>query len=456
MLLFREEETAHLHRFQEHPQKKAMAIYGRRRTGKTELVLNFIAGAGRDLSVYYQCTSLDYQMCLSDFLQTLRSSCPGEVIPDFSSFRETFQYLSRIKFRRPMIIIDEFPFLAKKNDNAATEFQWIIDHALDGLKLILLGSSLSFMKNQLSNREAPLYGRFDEIIEIKPFSFRNIRVLFPNFEDAVTVYAATGGVAQYVMFFREFASVEAAMDALFFDKNGRLFQEAGNMLLQELREPAIYTAILRAIGSGQKRSGQIAKLCGMDQRAVYPYLNRLIDLGFLGTMENLLSKKQTEKRYVITDMLFRFTYTFIEPHVSMITALGTEAKPYVLGNRFDEYLGFVYEDIIRSTCWHYALAGKIPFMPQSVGKWWGNVQIDGVWQESEIDLAAIGEKDILLGECKYRTKAIGLKELELLRCKAQSIPAGGRRVRYLLAGRSGFTDELLRAAGEDVILIDQA
>lgn len=92
-----------------------------------------------------------------------------------------------------------FPFLAKKDENVPVEFQWIIDHGLGSIKLILLGSNLSFMKKQIGNREAPLYGRFDEIMEVRPFTFSQVRSLFPSRDDAMMVYSLTGGVAQYVM-----------------------------------------------------------------------------------------------------------------------------------------------------------------------------------------------------------------------------------------------------------------
>ena len=119
-----------------------------------------------------------------------------------------------------------------KDDHVTVEFQWIIDHGLGSNKLILLGSSLSFMKKQIGDREAPLYGRFNRILELRPFSFDEVHTLFPSFEDAVAVYARTGGVAQYVMLYKAYSSVKEADAALFFTPHGQLFQEAENLLMQ--------------------------------------------------------------------------------------------------------------------------------------------------------------------------------------------------------------------------------
>lgn len=453
MFLFREKETEKLKEFLKSKTKKAMAIYGRRRTGKTELILNFLHNAGKNKCVYFQCTSYDYNSCLSDFISTLQAYYPTEsLITSFTSFRDIFIYISKLPKSVPIIIIDEFPFLAKKNENTVVEFQWIIDHALGKNKLILLGSNRSFMRNQLSNQVAPLYGRFDEILEVLPFTFDEVHTIYKNFDEAMNVYAVTGGVAQYVMFFQDYNNCEDAINNLFFDKNGRLFQEASNMLLQELKDSTTYVSILRSIGANNKTSCQIAHKCNIDQRAVFTYLNKLIELGIIETEENFLATKKQEKRFKISDLLFRYNYTFIEPNSSIITALGKDSKKFVLGNRYSEYMGFVYEDLIKANCYKYASKGIIPFMPIKVGKWWGNILMEGEWQESEVDLIAFNSEQIIIGECKFKNKAIGLKELESLKAKATSIPTRGKKVIYLLASKAGFTIDLKRLS-DDIILI---
>lgn len=455
MLYFREKEKELLQSFSDSTVDKAMAVYGRRRAGKTALIMDFYHSR-EETCIYYQCASFDYSSCLKDFIESVRFLDPDFLHMDhFGSFREVFSYLSRIGISGKIFIIDEFPFLAKKNENAVVEFQWIIDHALSGNKLILLGSSLSFMKGQIGDREAPLYGRFDKIIEVLPFSFAEVQILFPRFEDAVEVYAKTGGVAQYVLFYKEFRSVRAADAALFFSTNGRLFKESENLLQQELRDVSTYVSILRAIGTFGKDSGQIAAKCGMEQRAVFGYLKKLVDLGILSLYDNPLSDKKNSNRYYISDTLFRFTYAFIAPNVSMITTLQDKAMSYVMGDRYSEYLGFIYEDIIREKCYIYGMDGTFPFVPVTVGRWWGKVCESGLWKDSEVDIVAFDQHNIVIGECKYKNKAVGLKELEELKLKAQFMPTGTRTVSFLLASRSGFTDDLKALQDPNLILIEK-
>ena len=94
-------------------------------------------------------------------------------------------------------------------------------------------------------------------------------------------------------------------------------------------------------------------------------------------------------------------------------------------------------------------------MPRTLGKWWGPVCKNSAWQESEVDLIAYDDQYLLAGECKYRTKSVGQKELDDLKLKAQFIPAGKRELFYLLASRSGFTEDVLSLQDPHVILIDQ-
>ncbi len=457
MFYFREEEFRQLDRFLSSPTAKALAVYGRRRAGKTRLITEYIQNNPQKcFFLYYQCTSYDYKTCLTDFLSVPRRLFPNILFPaSLPSFKDAFVLLGQALSDSLCIIIDEFPYLAKKNENAPLEFQWIIDHGLGSIKLILSGSNLSFMKTQISNLEAPLYGRFDEIMEVRPFSFRQVLSLFPDLDDAMKVYAMTGGVAQYVTFFLNYPSVEDAIAALFFSPDGRLVREAPNMLLQELRDPTTYEQILRAMGGVSKSTPQIAAQSGLDNKILSPYLNRLQNLQLISKVANPLSNEKKIQRFRITDALFRFHYTFIEPNMSLINSLRELAMNYILNNHFNEFVGITYQDVIRENCFQYALDQKLPFMPRTLGKWWGPVYINNSWQESEVDLIAYDDHHLLVGECKYRSKAVGMQEFDSLKQKAQFIPSKQRELFYLLASKSGFTDDIRSLSDPHLILIDQ-
>ncbi len=445
---YREKELDIISRFINSEKKRALAIYGRRRTGKTELILKALESL--DDSYYFQINSFDYDTSLIDFKSILKRGKEDTILDSLNTFKDVFKYLNKDK---KIIVIDEFPFLAKKNGDVCVEFQYIIDHCLnDNIKLILLGSNRSFMKGQIEDSNSPLYGRFDEIIYLRPFTYKEIKALFKD-EQAMHVYALTGGVAQYVMFFKEYKSVSKAIDDLYFNRDGRLFLESGNYLNQELKDATTYNLILRFLGSSAKKASDIASYVKIDNRAIYAYLNKLEELNIIEVVKNPLSNK-SDKRYHILDLYLRFAYTFIEPNVSLIISLEEKAKPFVLDQRFDEYLGFVYEEIIRDSLYDYALIGKLNFMPTNIGKWWGNIMVNGKWIESEIDIVGINKDDVLFGECKYRNKKVGIKELESLKYKSQFILKEGQKAHYLLASQSGFTNDLLSIRDDSLLLVE--
>ena len=80
--------------------------------------------------------------------------------------------------------------------------------------------------------------------------------------------------------------------------------------------------------------------------------------------------------------------------------------------------------------------------------------MNGIWKESEVDLVAYDDQNIIVGECKYRAKAAGMQEMDLLKLKAQFIPTKGRELFYLFASKNGFTEEVQSLSDPHIILID--
>ena len=450
-MIGRIEELNHLFNLYNNDSFEFLVMYGRRRIGKTTILQEF---SEKTNSIFFPAREKNDALNLEDFSKIIQYHFDKQFYSSFSSWEDAFNYISSKAHDKVSIIIDEFPFLAKKNEGISLEFQSIIDHFLGNNKLVLLGSNQSFMKSQIEDNSSPLYGRFDEILHLLPFSFNEVNQLFLNNDDAMNVYALTGGIVQYVMFFMNYSSVETAMDELYFNRNGRLFIECGNYLNQEFKDVTTYNLILRYLASNEKKASDIAVRAKVDTRAIYNYINKLEVLDIIEEVKNPLTNSR-EKRYHIKDLYLRFAYTFIEPNVSMISALGKKSKQYILNSKFDEYLGGIYEEIIKNNLYDYALNKIIPFMPVDVGKWWGNIQQNGTYIESEIDVVGINLKDVLVGECKYRTKKVGLKEYELLKLKSNFATKANQKVIYLLASKNGFSDDLLNLNDHQLILIEK-
>ena len=94
--------------------------------------------------------------------------------PLYASLQQAFEAIfERARSQRVIFVIDEFPYLAKADPSVSSILQALIDRASADSKLLLLlcGSSLSFMKEQVLGEKSPLYGRRTAQIELKPFDF---------------------------------------------------------------------------------------------------------------------------------------------------------------------------------------------------------------------------------------------------------------------------------------------
>lgn len=149
--------------------------------------------------------------------------------------------------------------------------------------LILCGSSMSFMESQVLSRESPLYGRRTGQFKIEPLDYKETAVFHPNLstEDNALIYGITGGVPHYINKLDVTDSVDEALLENFFDRSSYLYEEPGNLLKQELREPALYNAIIKAIAEGASRMNEISTKTGEENSVVSKYLKTLMDLGIV-------------------------------------------------------------------------------------------------------------------------------------------------------------------------------
>ena len=104
----------------------------------------------------------------------------------------------------------------------------------------------------------------------------------------------------------------------FFDRSSYLYEEPGNLLKQELREPAIYNAIIKTIAEGASRMNDIKRKVGEENSIVSKYLKTLIDLGIAKKEIPITEKPGKKTIYLLADNFFRFWYRFVPINMSAI------------------------------------------------------------------------------------------------------------------------------------------
>ena len=281
--------------------------------------------------------------------------------------------------------------------------------------------------------------------KIMPLDFKETAVFHPNLseEDNALIYGITGGVPHYINKLDVRDSVDEALMENLFDRSSYLYEEPANLLKQELREPAIYNAIIKAIAEGASRLNDITTKVGEENSVVAKYLKTLIDLGIVKKETPITEKPGKKTIYLLADNFFRFWYRFVPVNASAIDS-GRIAKtyPHAVKQYFPDYMGLIFEKMCQDYLLYYA--NDLPIELSEIGQWWGT----DPQKKKQIQIDIVGRpvegNDYIIGSCKYRNEKIGLDELELIREYA-AVFGKGTNYHYYIFSKGGFTDGLLQA-----------
>ena len=443
----REDELRKLNKRYAGGQFECIVIYGRRRVGKTALINEFCKDKPTIFFSALNTTGKENLEALSRSIMSFERP-DSESVPEFSSYDAALNELTSLsKEKRIVFVIDEYPYLAKAKPAISAMLQHIIDHrwAESRMFLILCGSSMSFMENQVLGKESPLYGRRTGQFKIEPLDYKETAVFHPDLsaEDHSLVYGITGGVPHYINKLDTRGSVDEALLDNFFDRSSYLYEEPGNLLKQELREPAIYNAIIKAIAEGASRMNEIKMKVGEENSLISKYLKTLIDLGIARKETPVTEKPGKKTIYLLADNFFRFWYRFVPVNMSAIDS-GRIVKiyPHAVKQYLPDYMGLIFEKMCQDYLLYYS--DNLPIELNEIGQWWG--ADPGKRKQVQIDIVGtpVEGKEYIIGSCKYRNEKIGVDELERMRHYAV-VFGKGDHYHYYIFSKGGFTEGLLQA-----------
>ena len=168
MFYGRKAELAKLNEMHDSGKFEFAVIYGRRRVGKTALILEFIKGKKALFFAASESTASDNLLSLS---RCIGGKTAAPVYRDYDGALSAVFDIAENE--RLIFVIDEFPYLAEAYRGISSLFQILIDHKKENSKLMLIlcGSSMSFMENQVLGYQSPLYGRRTAQFKLLPFTF---------------------------------------------------------------------------------------------------------------------------------------------------------------------------------------------------------------------------------------------------------------------------------------------
>lgn len=428
--LDRQDELARLDRMLSGSEGRLAVLHGRRRVGKTRLLVEWVTRHGGVYTVADQ-SSPDVQRRY--FAESLSAVFPGFAEVDYPDWASLLTRLTRearaARWAGPLVI-DELPYLALGSPEIASVLQRWIDHdaRAAGLKVALAGSSQRMMQGLVLGANAPLYGRAHTAFEVKPLPVTELPHAFGarSAIELVELYTAWGGIPRYWELASEIdGDVFEQVEQLVLDPLGPLHSEPDRLLLEELPPAVELRPVLDAIGSGAHRLSEIAGRIGRPATALARVFGRLQELSLVRRETPFGEHDRRGKRslYKLDDPFIRLWFRVVAPHRAQLVTGKRADRMRLLRSAWPQLAAVAWEELC---CRQIAqLSPRAPLSEYGawrVGRrWWrGN--------QPEWDLVSqTGDgKTLLVGEAKWSEKPFEAKELERLsrEVAARPLPDG--------------------------------
>ena len=383
-------------------------LIGRRRTGKTSLLLKSVEGTR---FLYLYVSKDNEQVLCRKFQEQAYISLGLQIYGQMLSFAELFTELMRFGAEHHYtLIIDEFQNLLSVNKAIPSIMQDIWDRQKDSTRvnLILCGSIYSMMKKIFENGDEPLYGRRDSNMRLLPFTVATLKQILkdhnPEYapEDLLCLYMLTGGVAKYVALLMDAKAVsKTRMLKYVLSADSPFLTEGTELMVSEFgRDYGTYFSILQLIAGGMTTQSEIDSIVGKNTGA---YLGNLCeDYTFISRSLPILSKTGSRNiKWQIDDSFLRFWFRFIYPYQGLIESNQLALLHQYVTDSYSQFTGKTLEYYFHAL---YMQTGN----STRIGSWWNRKG------ENELDMVAINEfsKQAVIAEIKRNSKKLDLAELQ--------------------------------------------
>jgi uncharacterized protein len=424
-----------------------MVLYGRRRVGKTELLVR-VAEDRR--AILLEATDVKMEDQLRDFGSAYVDALNlGDLVVRVDSWERALAMIAEAAGKdRTLVVLDEFQYLAKQSPDLSSLLSrwWRTTGSTLDLMLVLSGSDIAFFADEVLGVTGPLHGRRTADYRLRPFSPADAPLFIPDWtpEDRVRAYGIWGGVPYYLAMIEPSASLSANVLASILNPGAPLQNEADYLIRMEsrLRDVALYGSILRGIAGGRTTLSQLAGHlgAGTDMGNLSRQVERLAAVDLVSELRPVTQARRGAVRYQIGDPFLRFWYRFTAPAAGRL-ATHAGAQRYldnVVMPDLDEFVSApAYEEVCQAHLQRL-------FDAAVVGRWWGpvteNRRDSGTRQtvEREADGVALDDRGevIALATCKWTQAATSISEVNKLR-RIAAVLAPGREIPLVIYSRSG-------------------
>lgn len=442
-LIAREEEVRVLENLYQSNQPEFLALYGRRRVGKTYLIRTFFA---EKEGIFFNVTGTKdgpMKEQIANFTDQLGQVFYGGVkLEAKKNWRDAFDLLTtvlktHVKDDKPIVLFfDELPWMAGRNSRLlqALDYYWNQHWSGDPrIKLIICGSSASWMINKIINNRGGLHNRVTKRICLEPFNLAQTKQFLDaagvqlNQRQILLLYMVMGGVPYYLSQVEKGLSTAQVIERLAFSKKSFLMDEFDNLFSSLFDDCETHISVVKLLAQHPYGLGERKLLEKVGRHTIggtgRNKLKALEETGFIMRFTPLFHRKKGVY-YRLTDEYTLFYLKWIEPLKGALKMDSLDHEHWQamqLTPEWYSWLGYAFESVCYKHISKIRKALKLPAM--SLAGTWRYVPKKGAHEEgAQIDLLFDRQDDaITVCEIKFSDEPFVLTKgyVEALRRKVR-------------------------------------
>ena len=422
-ILGRTEELVLLEDMLNSKKPEFLAVYGRRRVGKTFLIREFFK---EKPAVFFKVTGLK-EGNLSEQVRNFTEQISAVFYKNIplqvpQNWHDTFKLLDNAinnepKSKKVVLFFDELPWMVTQNSKFMQHLDYYWNQYWSDnskIKLIVCGSSASFIINKIIKNTGGLHNRITRKIHLSPFSLKETKEYFValdfklTFQQIASLYMVTGGVPYYLAQLNKKYSIANNIERLAFTRKSLLLEEFEQLFESLFEDSESYIKILSTIAKYRDGIGQevLLNMIGSSGKSGIEKLKALEESDFILSFRPHFHKRRGVY-YRVIDEYTLFYLTWIEPIKKTLQSRSLEPGNWLSVQEtpiFYNWQGYAFEAICYK---HLAQIRKaLKISPNAVANSWRHVpQKKSADHGAQIDLLFDRKDDaITVCEIKYTTK----------------------------------------------------
>jgi len=478
----RQQELRQLQAFVDAAGPGFLHVRGRRRVGKSWLLLELLR---RREGLYFHGEQDSSTKQLQQTMAALWDEYTGRKSLSLVRQRDLtwellFESITDFARQRPdrvvLLVFDEIHWIAKRNSGFVSKIKkaWLSWEKVGNIKLVVCGSSSRFFDDKVSRASSVLRGlRTSADLWVRPFSLREVKQYFFGGwspEEICLIYMMTGGVPYYLHQVPRIGNFINAVNQAFFTRSTIFLDELDELITLEFNKTTKgrIRQILAALSQQGRTVARIQHATGIPESSVRETIAKLVDYGLVFEklpMGGSGRKNKSRTRYYMRDFYLNFYFSVLSKHETKI-AQNSRANLFARllasksGYYIPEFTGDAFELLVESVIDCRASSSQREKLFEKLGiseagyRWghhwqWGETQIDLI-----VESSADRESRVLEAKWLSTTASVTHGYIEQLEEKAYHPPRGYRISFFLVLSKSPSKGLRNAAAKRDVSLID--